>query len=254
MPLVSILLPYDKNEAYVFKTINSVLKQTYKRFELIIIFDEYFKIRHNVYDQLLKLKKRNKKIKIILNKKNLGVAISRNIGLSKSRGKYIAFIDSDDLWDKKKLETQVNFMKKNNLKFSHTNYNIINEKDEIIGKFNSPKKLTYSKLINSCDIGTSTVMIDRSIIHLCKFPKLKTKEDFVVWLRFAKKKIPILSIDKFLTYWRSTSGSLSSSITQRFFDAFKVYNHYENFNITKSIFLTINLGLFSLIKKIKIYI
>ena len=144
-------------------------------------------------------------------------------------------------------------MKKNNLKFSHTNYNIIDEKDKIIGKFNSPKHLTYSKLINSCDIGTSTVMIDRSIIDLCKFPKLKTKEDFVVWLRLAKKNISITSIDKFLTYWRSTSGSLSSSISQKLFDAFKVYNHYENFNIIKSIFLTINLSLYSLIKKIKIY-
>ncbi len=254
MPLVSILLPYYNNEKYVFKTINSVLKQTYKRFELIIIFDEYFKIKNDVYNKLLKLKKKNKKIKIILNKKNLGVAISRNIGISKSKGKYIAFIDSDDLWDKKKLEIQVNFMKKNNLKFSHTNYNIIDEKDKIIGKFNSPKKLTYSKLINSCDIGTSTVMIDRSIIHLCKFPKLKTKEDFVVWLRFAKKNISILSIDKFLTYWRSTNESLSSSISQRFFDAFKVYNHYQNFNAIKSIFLTINLSLYSLIKKIKIYL
>ena len=253
MPLVSILLPYYNNEKYVFKTINSVLKQTYKKFELIIIFDEYFKIKNNVYNKLLQLKKKNKKIKIILNKKNLGVAISRNIGISKSKGKYIAFIDSDDLWNKKKLEIQVNFMKKNNLKFSHTNYNIINEKDKIIGKFNSPKKITYSKLINSCDIGTSTVMIDRSVIHLCKFPKLKTKEDFVVWLRLAKKNISITSIDKFLTYWRSTSGSLSSSIFQRLFDAFKVYNHYENFNIIKSIFLTINLSLYSLIKKIKIY-
>ncbi len=254
MPLVSIILPYYDNEKYIFKTINSVLKQTYKRYELIIIFDEYFRIKHNVYDKLLKLKKKNKKIKVILNKKNLGVGISRNIGIFKSKGKYIAFIDSDDLWDKKKLETQVNFMKKNNLKFSHTNYNIINKKDQIIGKFVSPKQLTYSKLINSCDIGTSTVMIDRSIIHMCKFPKLKTKEDFVVWLRFAKKNISIISIDKFLTYWRSTGRSLSSSITQRFYDAFKVYHHYENFNVIKSIFFTVNLSLHSLIKKIKIYI
>ena len=117
------------------------------------------------------------------------MSVSRNIGLSKSRGKFIAFIDSDDLWNKKKLEIQLNFMIENKLKISHTNYKIINENDKIIGKFNCPKKLTYSKLLNSCDIGTSTVMIDRSLIKLCKFPKLNTKEDYVVWLRLAKKNI-----------------------------------------------------------------
>ena len=141
-------------------------------------------------------------------------------------------------------------MKKNNLKFSHTNYNIIDEKDKIIGKFNSPKQLTYSKLINSCDIGTSTVMIDRSIIHMCRIPKTQNQRRFCCMVAFCKKYI-IISIDKFLTYWRSTGGSLSSSITQRFYDAFKVYHYYENFNIIKSIFFTINLSLHSLIKKLK---
>ncbi len=253
MSLVSIVLPYYENEKYIFKTINSILNQTYKKFELIIIFDEYFKTQNKVYKKLIKLKKKNKKLKIILNKKNLGVSLSRNIGISRSRGKFIAFIDSDDIWNKKKLEVQIKFMIKNNLKFTYTNYNVIDKNGKIIGKFESPKKLTYLKLLNSCDIGTSTVVFERSIAKLCKFPRLKTKEDYVVWLRLAKKKIKIAGINLFLTDWRSSPGSLSSSILQRFFDAFKVYNHYENFGIIKSIFLTLNLSFYSLIKKIKIY-
>ena len=101
MSLVSIVLPYYENEKYIFKTINSILNQTYKKFELIIIFDEYFKTQNKVYEKLIKLRKKNKKLKIILNKKNLGVSLSRNIGISRSKGKFIAFIDSDDIWNKK---------------------------------------------------------------------------------------------------------------------------------------------------------
>ena len=127
MPFISILLPYYKKEKYIWKTIRSVLNQSFKNFELIIIFDEYFKKRHEVFEKLKGLKKKDDRIKIILNNKNLGVSASRNKGLQKAKGNYVAFIDSDDLWNKKKLEIQTRYMIKNNLKFCHTNYYVINK-------------------------------------------------------------------------------------------------------------------------------
>jgi len=254
MPFVTILLPYYKKENYVFQTIETILKQSFKNFELIIIFDEYFKKNHLVYEKLNILKKKDKRIKIIRNKKNLGVARSRNRGLLQSKGKYIAFIDSDDLWHKKKLELQIQFMIRNRLKFCHTNYHVINELNKTIGRFKAPKKLIYKELIKSCDIGLSTVMIERSILKFCKFPKLKTKEDYVVWLNLSKKDISIISLNKNLTYWRSAKNSLSSSITQRLTDSFKVYRYFEKFSILKTYYFIILLIMNSIVKKINIYL
>ena len=200
------------------------------------------------------LKKKDKRIKIIRNKKNLGVARSRNRGLLQSKGKYIAFIDSDDLWHKKKLELQIQFMIRNRLKFCHTNYHVINELNKTIGRFKAPKKLIYKELIKSCDIGLSTVMIERSILKFCKFPKLKTKEDYVVWLNLSKKDISIISLNKNLTYWRSAKNSLSSSIIQRLTDSFKVYRYFEKFSILKTYYFIILLIMNSIVKKINIYL
>ena len=128
MNLVSIIIPVHKNHLLFLPTIQNLFKQTYKKFEVIIIYDG-----RNTQDiRSIKLKiKKYKNIRFYSNNKNYGVAYSRNRALKLSNGKYIAFLDSDDLWHKKKLEHQIHFMKKNNLDFSHTSYNIINKKKRL---------------------------------------------------------------------------------------------------------------------------
>ena len=123
MKLISIILPYYKKKIFIEKTINSVLSQTYRNYELILVYDD------NDKKDLIFIKKlinKNSKIKIIVNTENLGVAKSRNLGVLKSSGDYICFIDADDLWEKNKLKIQLEFMKKNKCYISHTNYKIIN--------------------------------------------------------------------------------------------------------------------------------
>ena len=109
--LISIIIPYYKKKFFIFKTLQSILNQSYQNFEIIIVYDD---IDMSDLPYLKKIIKGNKRIKILINKQNLGVSKSRNIGIKKSRGRYIAFIDSDDTWKKNKLRTQIQFMEKKN--------------------------------------------------------------------------------------------------------------------------------------------
>ena len=114
MQLASIIIPYYKKKNYIYKSINSALNQSYKNFEIILIYDDQDK------EDLVFLKKKygkNKKIRIIDNKKNIGAGMSRNIGIEVSKGRYIAFLDADDEWNKNKLKEQINFMLKNKILF-----------------------------------------------------------------------------------------------------------------------------------------
>ena len=182
-----------------------------------------------------------KKKKIIINKKNLGAGYSRNIGIRNSKGKFIAFIDADDIWNRNKLQNQLEFMLKKNSSFSFTSYKIIGEKNNELKRINARNKITYKNLINSCDIGLSTVMLEKRIMKNNKFPNLKTKEDYVLWLKLSRS-VEMNGLNNFLTSWRITNNSLSSSNLQKIKDAFLVYNKYLKFNIIKSIFLVLNLS------------
>ena len=129
MSLVTIIIPYKNNLKYLFLALRSIFFQTYKKYKILIIYDD-----ENTSD-LLHIKKFISKIrlkqkfyiKIIVNKKNLGAGLSRNVGIKLSKSKYVPFLDSDDLWDKNKLKLQLNFMYKYKIPISHTSYNIIIE-------------------------------------------------------------------------------------------------------------------------------
>ena len=202
---------------------------------------------------LKKIKKKFKKIKLIINKKNLGPGLSRNKGILLSRGTYIAFCDADDIWKKNKLSLQIKFMKKYNLNFSHTNYFVIDKNEKKIGKFKSKSKIEYQDLLKSCDIGLSTVIVKKNLLRKNLFCNLRTKEDFYLWLQIIKKEKKIFSINKYLSYWRYLENSLSSPISQRLIDAFRLYYTYEKNNFFTSVYYVIRLSYYAFIKKLNIY-
>jgi len=245
---VSIILPYYKKKQFFNKCIKSVINQSYKNIEVIIIYDDTDK---KELEYVKKEIKNYRNIKLIINNRNLGASRSRNIGIKKSCGEYIAFLDCDDYWDNRKLEKQLRFMKKNNIQFSHTNYEIINNKGILIGKMPVKKKISYENLIKSCDIGLSTVVLKRKILPKNPFPPLVTKEDYVLWLRLSKRN-KIFGLNEFLVKWRKVENSLSSSISQKIRDAFKVYNFYEKRSILVSVYMTLRLSFYAAHKKFKI--
>lgn len=248
MDLVSVIIPYYKKKKYINETIKSILNQTYTNIEIVIVYDDIIK---NDLNYLNENYSKNENIKIIVNDRNLGAGQSRNIGIANSKGKYVAFIDADDLWDKEKISKQIEYMKKNNLQVSHTSYKIINENGQTLGLRRSRNFNNYKDILTSCDIGLSSVLIEKNLItDEIKFANLKTKEDFVLWLKLLKSGLEIGSLEEILMIWRKTEGSLSSSITQKLKDGYKVYNYHMNYNFIKSIYLLINLSINYLKKKL----
>ena len=183
----------------------------------------------------------------------MGPGLSRNKGILHSRGTYIAFCDADDIWKKNKLNLQIKFMKKYNLNFSHTNYFVIDKKEKIIGKFKVKSKIGYQDLLKSCDIGLSTVIVKKNLLRKNLFCNLQTKEDFYLWLQILKKEKKIFSFNKYLSCWRYLENSLSSSVSQRLLDAFRLYNTYEKNNFFISFYYVLRLSYYAFIKKLNIY-
>ena len=234
MELVSVIIPYFRKKKYITETISSVLRQTYEYLEVIIVYDDETKVD---LDFINNLKNKDSRIKIITNPLNLGTGESRNIGITNAKGSYIAFVDADDIWDTKKIELQLSYMMSNNYSFTHTSYKIINSDNKIVGHRKAKNFENYQSLLGSCDIGLSTVMIKKNIFtNDLKFPNLKTKEDFVLWLKFLKKNYKVFGINTDLTSWRKLNNSLSSSTLQKLIDGFNVYHKFMKFNFIRSLY------------------
>jgi glycosyltransferase involved in cell wall biosynthesis len=248
--LVSVVIPYFKSEKYIEQAINSVLKQKYKNWELIIIDDEVSNFSKDIL-QKIKKKIKNKiknNIKIIYNNKNFGAAISRNIGISVAKGKYVAFLDSDDSWNKNKLYEQIKLMKNKNAKIGFTSYKVLNELNKPLYTIKANFNLDYNELLKKCPICTSSVVIVRHVLKKNNFRDLKTKEDYELWLRLSSKFI-FFGIDKVLTNYRSRKNTLSSNHLNKICNAFYIYNSLNNFNFIQSIYFVVRLYLNAFIKK-----
>ena len=233
MSTVSIILPYYKKKDFIKETINSILNQSYKDFEVIIIYDDD---SLEDLDYIKSLISTDSRLKLIINKQNIGAGLSRNIGINNSVGSYLAFIDSDDLWTKDKLIKQIEFMEKNNYLISHTSYEIINTSGKKLS-YRKAENLNFKKLLKSCNIGLSSVILKKELLKdNLRFVNLKTKEDFVLWLKISKNGNIIYGLDQNLLLWKKTKNSLSSSTIRKLIDGFFVYNNYLGFNFVKSLY------------------
>lgn len=182
--LVSIITPSYNTARYIERTIESVKAQTYQNWEMIIVDDCSTDDTDSVVLPYLK----DERIKYIKNEVNSGAAVSRNRALREAGGKWIAFLDSDDLWAPEKLEKQISFMKKNGYYFSYTNYEEIDEKGQTLGvKVTGPKKVSKRKMYNYCYPGCLTVMYNAEYIGLIQIKNIKKNNDYAMWLEVCQK-------------------------------------------------------------------
>ncbi len=204
--LVSIIMPSYNTAKYISDSINSVLYQTYKNWELIIVDD----CSTDNTDEAVKPFLSDNRIRYLKNEKNSGAAVSRNYALREAKGKWIAFLDSDDLWEKDKLEKQISFMEKNGYKFSYTDYIEIDENSEPLGvTVTGPKVISKTKMFDYCWMGCLTVMYDAEAVGLIQIEDIKKNNDYAMWLKVCKNADCFL-LDEKLASYRKRKGSISN--------------------------------------------
>lgn len=185
--LVSIIMPNYNSEKYLSFTLDSLIEQTYRNWELIFIDDCSSDKSLEIIERY---QKNDKRIKIKRLKKKMGAAIARNIGIKESKGKYVAFLDSDDLWVKNKLEKQIEFMQKKEVDFSYSEYMLMDEDGKKIKKIAKIiKKLSYSKMLYHCFTGCLTVIYDQEKIGKVEGPDILKSNDYALFLQVLKKLI-----------------------------------------------------------------
>lgn len=205
--LVSIITPTYNCGGFISETIKSIQSQTYKSWEMIIVDDCSNDDTKSIVSDLAK---NDKRIKYICLERNSGAAVARNIALKEARGRWIAFLDSDDLWKPEKLERQVAFMIENNYQFSYTAYCEINEEGQSLNKFIwGPNKITRLGMIFYCWPGCLTVMYDAKKLGLTQIPDIKKNNDYAMWLKISKHADCYL-LNENLACYRKRSGSISN--------------------------------------------
>jgi len=248
---VSIIMPAFNCEEFIEESIDSVISQVFPFWELIIVDDQSSDQTWNILERKAK---EDSRIKIFRNEKNFGAAYTRNYAISKSIGKYVAFLDGDDVWDIKKLDKQVNFMNENNFKFTYSYYDIIDKNNNRSIKYVwSPKKITYYKMIRMSRIGCLTVMVDGSIAKNNPIKNtIYRRNDYALWLKYLKFTDGFC-LPEILASYRRRSGSISSVSSIKLFKShLYVFRNSEDFSTIKSFLLALtNSALFLIYKPFK---
>lgn len=234
--LVSIVVPAFNCSDYIGTTINSVINQSYANWEMIIIDDCS---TDNTEELVNRYITNDARIKYFRLEKNSGAAIARNKAVDISRGKYIAFLDSDDVWFPDKLTKQIAFMKKNNYSFTCTAYTKIDEEGNSLNRLIQARRISNYDDILKRNPGNSTVIYDAAVLGKFKIPDIKKRNDYVMWLQVIKKAQFLYGIDEPLSSHRIRSDSLSSKKVNLVGYHWKVYREIEKLSVLKSTYLII---------------
>lgn len=233
--LVSIIVPVYNAEKFLNDTINTVQNQTYSNWELLFIDD---KSKDNSVKIIEAAIKKDKRIKLYKQEKNGGAALARNRGIEEAAGKYICFLDADDLWNPEKLKKQITFMYNQKCAFSFTGYQFADSKGNANGKkVYVPEKMAYKQALKNTTISTITVMFDMTKLSKkdVMMPNVRS-EDTATWWRVLKKVDYAYAINEILSYYRRSENTSSSNKLKAIKQTWNLYRKVEKFNIIKSLY------------------
>jgi len=219
--LVSIVMPAYNCGKYVVEAINSVLAQTYRNWELLVLDDGS---KDNTLRIIEEFSQKDSRIKAVPNGKNMGVSATRNRGIELASGEWIAFLDSDDMWKPEKLEKQFEIVEKEAAEFLFTGSSYINEEGEPYkGIFEVPEKITYKKLRNQNVISCSSVLVRKKYFEHIKMEKDEIHEDYAVWLRILKLGVIAFGVNEPLLIYRISRNSKSGNKMKTVKMTYKVF-------------------------------
>lgn len=230
-PLVSVIIPTFNSEKYISDTIISVQKQTYQNWEMLLVDDGSTDETQTIITTFLT----DKRIQFYPLEKNSGTGVARNFGVSKAAGKYISFLDADDLWKPKKLEKQINFMQKQNLPFTFSFYDCIDEQGNSLNKrVEAPRNLSYLQLFFCNYVGNLTGIYDVEYFAKIGISSIRKRQDWMHWLTILKKIKTAKPVPESLALYRVRDNSLSTSKTALIQYNFAVYRQFHGFNLVVS--------------------
>ena len=236
-PLVSIITPIYNAEKTISYTIDSVINQTMTDFEMLIVDDMS---DDKTIDIVKSYQKKDKRIKLFESSKKIGATGARNKALKEAKGRYIAFLDADDLWKSDKLKKQIKFMQDNNYAFTYTDYEYIDEFNKKIGVMRKcPKKVSYFRMLLGDSIGCLTVMYDSKMVGKIAIPNIKKRNDYALWCQILKKVKKGYKCDFILALYRKGNNSLSSGKKIKLLKYhYKMHREINGFNKVVSLCFT----------------
>lgn len=247
MNLVSIITPIYNSENFLEQCIQSVISQTYKNWEHILVDDCS---TDKSADIILECAEKDSRIKYIKLNKNSGAGIARNTAIEAAKGKYIAFLDSDDLWYPEKLEKQLNFMQKNDYHFSFTDYDVIDVTGNKLSNYIKCKPIvTYKSALYKNPIGCLTVIYNADFFGKQYMPAIRKRQDYALWLRLLKITNGY-GLGDCLSSYRIGNDSISSNKFNLLKYEWKIYREEEGLPLIKSCFYLIS----AIFMKLKSYI
>ena len=246
--LVSIITPSYNSAKFIKQCIESVIAQTYTNWEMLIVDD------FSGDDSCLAIKKLAKKegrIKCFLLDENIGAAKARNVAIRKAKGKYFAFLDSDDLWEPQKLEKQIYFMEKEDIAFSFSGYQpMSDDESKLYSIIHAPKIVTYSSYLKKTIIGCLTVIIDREKTGGFEMPNIRSSHDMALWLLIMRRGFAAYGLDENLARYRIVSTSNTANKWRAAKDVWMVYRQFEKLSFFYSIWCFLNYAFNAIIKRI----
>lgn len=232
--LVSIITPNYNSEKFIAETISSVLKQTYEHWEMIIVDDASTDNSIKIINAYLE---KDSRIQLHQLSKNVGAGVARNKAIELSKGSFIAFLDSDDLWLPKKLEEQISFMNRNKYNFTHTSYEEINENGVKTNKIiNCKKKINYAQMLYCNKIGCLTAVYNKDVLGKVYMPNIRKRQDYALWLQLLKKEEFVYGIPKNLASYRVRSNSISNNKIEMLQWNWRLYTEVENLSYFRGIY------------------